>query len=161
MCFSSSCAAAAEFLRPGCLGGGRDADDRYMTKYVFKYGDTTNPTAQVRALADLKIHAVFRQNLGRDDIIHQLRKGMPVPVGYLHKGYVSNPTGSGHWCVIVGIDLDAKQYIVNDPYGDVDLIYGGFPGSQNGHRVRYSFQNFEPRLFVEGEKTGWGLILNR
>jgi hypothetical protein len=63
--------------------------------------------------------------------------------------------------VIIGVDLDTKQYIVNDPWGDVDLIYGGFPGSQNGYRVRYSFQNFEPRLFVEGEKTGWGLILNR
>jgi GH24 family phage-related lysozyme (muramidase) len=161
MCFSSSCAMSAEFLRPGCLGGGRDADDRYMTKYVFKYGDTTNPTAQVRALADLKIHAVFRQNLDRDDIIHQLRKGMPVPVGYLHRGYVSNPLGGGHWCVIIGIDLDTKQYIVNDPWGEADLVYGGFPGSQNGHRVRYSFANFERRWLVEGEKSGWGLILNR
>lgn len=161
MCFSSSCAMSAEFLRPGCLGGGRDADDRYMTKHVFKYGDTTNPTAQVRALADLKIHAVFRQNLGREDILRQLSKNIPVPVGYLHKGYVANPTGSGHWCVIIGVDLDTKQYIVNDPWGDVDLVYGGFPGSQNGHRVKYSFQNFEPRWMVEGDDTGWGLILNR
>lgn len=161
MCFSSSCAMAAEFLRPGCLGGNRGADDKYMTSHVFKYGDTTNATAQVRALAELKIHAVFRQNLSRKDIIAQLTKGVPVPVGYLHKGYVSNPSGGGHWCVIVGIDQDKEQYIVNDPWGEADLIYGGFVGSQNGHQVRYSFENFEPRWMVEGNATGWGLILNR
>jgi len=161
MCFSSSCAMAAEFLRPGCLGGGRNADDVYMNKYVFKYGDTTNPTAQVRALADLKIHAVFRQNLSRKDIVHQLSKGVPVPVGYLHKGYVSNPTGGGHWCVIIGIDLDSGHYIVNDPWGDCDLVYGGMLGNANGAKVRYSFKNFEPRWMAEGDSTGWGLILNR
>jgi len=151
----------AEYLRPGCLGGNRGADDKYMTQYVFKYGDTTNPTAQVRALADLKIHAVFRQNLSRKDIIAQLTKGVPVPVGYLHKGYVSSPSGGGHWCVIVGVDLNKKQYIVNDPWGEADLIYGGFVGSQNGYQVRYSFENFTPRWEAEGQGTGWGLILNR
>jgi len=161
MCFSSSCAMGAEYLRPGCLGGNRGADDKYMTQYVFKYGDTTNPAAQVRALADLKIHAVFRQNLSRKDIIAQLTKGVPVPVGYLHKGYVSSPSGGGHWCVIVGVDLDKKQYIVNDPWGEADLIYGGFVGSQNGYQVRYSFENFTPRWEAEGQGTGWGLILNR
>lgn len=159
MCFSSSCAMSAEFLRPGCLGGGRNADDVYMRQYVFKYGDTTNPTAQVRALKDLRISAVFRQNLTRSDIIDQLRKGIPVPVGYLHKGPVGRPSGGGHWCVIVGVDMDKQQYVVNDPWGEADLIGGGFVGSQNGSKTRYSFRNFEPRWMVEGDKTGWGLIL--
>ncbi len=161
MCFSSTCAMAAEFLKPGCLGGNTGADDLYMTKYVFKYGDTTNPQAQVSALKDLGIHAVFRQNLNRGDIVSQLQKGYPVPVGYLHKGYVSSPQGGGHWCLIVGIDLENKQYIVNDPWGDCDLIHGGMLGSQNGYRVRYSFKNFEPRWMVGKESTGWGLILVR
>jgi hypothetical protein len=158
MCFSSSCAMAAEYLKPGCLGGGRNADDVYL-RAVLKHGDTTNPIAQVRALADLGITAVYRQNLGRQDIIDQLRKGIPVPVGYLHKGPVGRPTGGGHWCTIVGIDLEKLQYIVNDPWGEGDMVYGGFEGSQNGSRVRYSFRNFEKRLMVEGPKTGWGLIL--
>ena len=39
------------------------------------------------------------------------------------------------------------------------MVYGGFEGSQNGSRVRYSFQNFEKRWMVEGPKKGWGLIL--
>lgn len=161
MCFSSSCAMAAEFLKPGCLGGGRNADDLYMTKYVFRHGDTTNPVAQVRALRDLGIQATFRTNLTRNDVISQLRKGIPVPVGYLHKGHVSKPSGGGHWCVIVGIDLNTSQYIVNDPWGDCSLIHGGFLGSQNGSRMRYSFRNFEPRWMVEGNSTGWGLIITK
>jgi hypothetical protein len=161
MCFSSSCAMSAEFMRPGCLGGNRGADDLYMTKHVFKYGDTTNSTAQVRALTELRIHAVFRQNLSRKDIIAQLLKGIPVPVGYLHKGYVSNPQGGGHYGVVVGIDQDKEEYIVNDPWGEADLLYGGFVGSENGYQVRYSFENFEPRWMVEGQGTGWGLILNK
>ena len=158
MCFSSSSAMCAEYLKPGCLGGGRNADDVYL-RAVLKHGDTTNPIAQVRALADLGITAVYRQNLNRQDIINQLRKGIPVPAGYLHKGPVGRPSGGGHWCVIVGIDLDKSQYIVNDPYGDCDLVHGGFPVSASGARVRYSFLGFEKRCMVEGPKTGWGLIL--
>lgn len=158
MCFSSSNASCAEFLKPGCLGGGPNADD-VLLKRVLSYGDTTNSTAQVRALADLGIHAVFRQNLKRQDVVDQLRKGIPVPVGILHKGPISAPTGGGHWIVIIGVDLESGHYIVNDPYGDCDLLYGGYPGSINGARLRYSFRNLEPRWMVEGNGTGWGLIL--
>lgn len=158
MCFSSSTAMSAEYLKPGCLGGGPNADD-VMLKRVLAYGDTTNSVAQVRALADLGIHARFRTNLTRVDVVKQLKKGIPVPVGWLHKGPVSAPSGGGHWSTIVGIDLDTKHYIVNDPYGDCDLVYGGYPGSTNGARLRYSFRNFEPRWMVEGDGTGWGLLL--
>jgi GH24 family phage-related lysozyme (muramidase) len=161
MCFSSSCAMAAEFLKPGCLGGNRGADDLYMTRYVFRYGDTTNSAAQVKALRDLGVHAVFRQNLTRKDIIDQLTKDIPVPVGYLHKGPVSSPRGGGHWLVIVGVDQTKQQYIVHDPWGDCDLIHGGFLGSQNGSFLRYSYRNFEPRLFVEGSGSGWGMVIVR
>jgi lysozyme len=159
MCFSSTCAMAAEFLKPGCLGGNRGADDVYLTKYVFRYGDTTNAVAHVRALKDLGIVAVYRQNLSRSDIIAQLEKGIPVPVGYLHKGPIGRPSGDGHWSLIVGIDQAKKQYIVNDPWGEADLVGGGMMGSQNGSKLRYSFRNFEPRWMVEGDRTGWGLIL--
>jgi lysozyme len=159
MCFSSTCAMAAEFLKPGCLGGNRGADDRYLTKYVFKYGDTTSNVAQTRALSELGIVAVFRNNLSRQDVVDRLSEGIPVPVGYLHKGPISSPSGGGHWSLIVGIDLENSQYIVHDPWGECDLVGGGMMGSQNGAFLRYSFKNFERRWMVEGNRTGWGLIL--
>lgn len=161
MCFSSTCAMAAEFLKPGCLGGNRGADDRYLNQYVFKHGDTTNPVAQVRALADLGLVANYRQNLNRESVLSQLRKNIPVPVGYLHKGPVGAPTGGGHWALIVGVDLNREAYIVHDPWGECDLVGGGMMGMQNGANLRYSFKNFEPRWMVEGNGTGWGLLLVR
>jgi hypothetical protein len=62
MCFSSTCAMAASFLRPGCLQGAGQMDDRYL------------------ALA-------------------QLGRGIPVPVGWLHRGPVDAPpaAASGAW----------------------------------------------------------------
>lgn len=161
MCFSSTCAMAAEFLKPGCLGGNRGADDKYLTQYVFRHGDTTNPLAQVKSLNDLGIMASYRQNLGLSDVIHQLNKGIPVPVGYLHKGPIGAPSGGGHWSLIVGIDMEKSQYIVHDPWGECDLVGGGMMGSQNGAFQRYSFKNFDPRWMVEGKDTGWGLILTK
>ena len=46
MCFSSSCAMAAAFHKPGCLGGAGKPDDRYLA-LVERFGDTTNSQAQV------------------------------------------------------------------------------------------------------------------
>jgi hypothetical protein len=40
MCFSSTCAMAAEFLKPDCLAGAGQRDDRYLA-LVQHFGDTT------------------------------------------------------------------------------------------------------------------------
>lgn len=163
MCFSSSCAMLAEYLKPGCLGSGSNLDDKYMTQYVFKYGDTTNPVAQIRALRDLGIEAALKQNLTPADIMSQLDKGVPVPVGFIHKGPLNALYGDGHWIVITGYDTAAGQWIVNDPYGDCDLVHGGYPGSTNGASLRYSFKNFNKRWSVDtslkyADGKGWGVI---
>ncbi len=163
MCFSSSCAMLAEYLKPGCLGSGDNLDDKYMTQYVFKYGDTTNPVAQIRALRDLGIEAALKQNLTPADVMAQLDKGIPVPVGFIHKGALGALYGDGHWAVITGYDTEKGVWIVNDPYGDCDLIYGGYPGSTNGAGLRYSFKNFNRRWSVDGsykyaDGKGWGII---
>jgi hypothetical protein len=52
---------AAAFLRPGCLAGPGQADDRYLT-LVQSHGDSSDAPAQVAALADLGIRARFRQD---------------------------------------------------------------------------------------------------
>jgi hypothetical protein len=61
MCFSSSCAMAAAFLRPGCLAGPGQADDRYLA-LVQRHGDSSEAHAQLAALAGLGIGARFHQN---------------------------------------------------------------------------------------------------
>ena len=61
MCFSSSCAMAAAFLKPGCLIGKGQADDRYL-QLVQRYGDSTDAAAQVQALASLEDRKSTRLN---------------------------------------------------------------------------------------------------
>jgi len=93
MCFSSSCAMALDYLLPGVLEGHKD--DTYLRR-VEEYGDTTDPYAQIYALDSYGVDAAFRQDLNLSNIETQLRKGYPVPIGVLHKGPSSAPTGGGH-----------------------------------------------------------------
>ncbi len=79
--------------------------------------------------------------------------GRPVPVGWLHKGHVSAPSGGGHYSVIIGYTNDA--WIVHDPNGPAKLVPGGYEQSFNGANQSYSFKNFNPRWIVEGEGSGW------
>jgi lysozyme len=159
MCFSSSCAMAADYVKPDAIKVSEQEDDYYMKNYVFRHGDTTNPTAQIAALRDLGIKAKKVDNLDRDDIKAQIDRNIPVPVGILHHGHVSAPKGGGHWVCIIGYDDNADQYIVHDPYGELDLTNGGYYGSTNGANQRYSYANFDKRWMVEGPGTGWGVII--
>lgn len=82
MCFSSSCAMAAAFLRPGSLqsSSGGQVDDRYL-QLVQRHGDTTDPAAQLAALAGLGIGARFHRDGSIEQLITQLQRGIPCPVG--------------------------------------------------------------------------------
>lgn len=166
MCFSSSCAMLADWIKPGCLGNDINADDTYLTKYVLRHGDTTIASSQTSALNDLGISAIYRQNLTSRDVIEQIKKGIPVPVGYLHHGPISDPRGGGHWAIIIGFDMVAKQWIVHDPFGEANLVGGGFVSGKNGRNCRYSFKNFNRRWEVNssGRYTpgaGWGIIATK
>ena len=161
MCFSSSCAMMADFLNPKAIDVSEQEDDYYMKNYVFRYGDTTSADAQVKALRDLGIKASFRQNLTQADIEAQIVKGIPVPVGILHHGHVSAPRGGGHWVCIIGYDKANAQYIIHDPYGELDLVNGGYYGSTNGASQRYSYANFNQRWMAEGMGSGWGIIAEK
>lgn len=161
MCFSSSCAMMADFLNPRAIDVAEQEDDFYMKNYVFRYGDTTSADAQVKALRDVGIKAIMRQNLTQADIEAQIDRGIPVPVGILHHGHVSAPRGGGHWVCIIGYDKANAQYIVHDPYGELDLINGGYYGSTNGASERYSYASFNKRWMVEGSGSGWGIIAEK
>jgi GH24 family phage-related lysozyme (muramidase) len=156
MCFSSSNAMLLQYLKPGTLKGA-NGDDQYL-KRVQQYGDTTDPTAQIRALSSYGIKARFTKVAGFADLEQQINRGVPVPCGFLHRGPVSAPAGGGHWLIVVGYDRD--HLIVHDPFGEADLINGTTLGGV-ARFARYSRRNFGPRWMVEGANTGWAVIAER
>ena len=158
MCFSSSMAMAIKYLWPQALLG-FNADDDYL-RTVLKYGDTTNPTAQVRAAADYNVRAVFHRNGSLQSLRDRLSAGLPVPVGFLHQGPASAPRGGGHWVLVVG--LTDTHVVVHDPYGELDNVNGGYPQrGKGGREERYSLKNWLPRWEVEGKGTGWFMDVRR
>ena len=148
-CFSSACAMLLKYVKPNSI----TSDDEYMVT-VYKYGDTTEPSAQVTALEQHGLNVEFRQDGGWSDIDSQLAKGFPIPIGVLHHGPVNKPSGGGHWLTIIGRNEDNTAYVVNDPYGEMDLLNGGYQNS-NGSHLLYSKKNLGPRWLVEGPGTGW------
>ena len=168
MCFSSTCAMAAAFLRPGCLAGPNQPDDSYL-RLVQEFGDTTDATAQVKALDRLGIKAVWRQDGSIETLARQVARGIPVPAGWLHKGPVTSPSGGGHWSLVIGWDPVTRQVIMHDPFGEADLVRGGYVSTAlgSGRAVRYSAESWGRRWmagpadayrFTPG--TGWWLDLS-
>ncbi len=145
-CFSSSCAMVAMFY-------GKIANDDAYNLVRQKYGDSTDAQAQLRALRSLGLEANFITNGTTCDIRECIDAGRPVPVGWLHKGHVTAPSGGGHYSVIIG--YDDSGWIVHDPNGEANLANGGYTNNLNGAKQHYSYKNFNPRFIVEGEHSGW------
>jgi GH24 family phage-related lysozyme (muramidase) len=156
MCFSSSCAMLLQYLKPGTLHG-PNGDDQYLRR-VQQYGDTTDPRAQVRALSSYGIRAQFTKVAGFAQLEQQIANGVPIPCGFLHRGPVSKPTGSGHWLIVVG--HTKTDLIVHDPFGMADLVTGATL-SGTARFANYSRRHFSPRWMVEGDLTGWAIIAER
>ena len=152
---------AAVFLRPGCLAGPGQLDDRYLA-LVQRHGDTTEASAQVAALQSLGIQARFRTDGAIDDLIQQLQRGIPCPVGWLHKGPASSPTGGGHWSLVIGWDPTTRQLLMHDPNGEADLVNGGYVNTAigSGQAFRYSERNWGRRWQVEGPGSGWWIQIS-
>ena len=147
MCFSSSCAMLVEALRPGSLKG-TNGDDQTLS-VVQSYGDSTDANAQLQALAHFGVTARL--------IEQQINRGIPVPCGYLHRGPVNRPTGSGHWLVVVG--HTPTHVVVNDPCGEPDLIHGTTLNA-NGmglwfSRLNYRYAGLRLRQALDGGAHRW------
>lgn len=151
MCFSSSMAMAIEYLDPEAFDGD---DDTYLRE-VFKYGDSVSSDAQIKAARALGVPCRFRTDGTIKDLEHLLDEGIPVPIGILHKGPISNPTGGGHWICLIG--YDSEYFMVHDPFGELDLINGGYPkaGPQNGRSQLYSKKNLTKRWLIANNHDGW------
>ncbi len=153
-CFSSSIAMIASFLMPEKI----KSDDQWNA-IRSKYGDTTDVQAQLRALQSVGLKGNFRTDGTVEDIKKEIQQGRPVAVGWLHKGPVSSPQGSGHWSVVVGYTAD-KKLIHNDPYGEAALVEGGYVNSK-GAAIKYSEKNWLPRWEVEGRGSGWYVTVGK
>jgi hypothetical protein len=149
-CFSSSCAMLVECLKPGTLPGAK-GDDKYVEQ-VFKRGDSTDASVQVQTLKHFGISASFKTNgtLGTLDAL--LSQGIPVPIGILHHGPASAPSGGGHWLTVVG--KSGEDYIVNDPWGEINHSNGTYP-STDGKLKKYSKALLDSRWTVASSNDGW------
>jgi hypothetical protein len=159
-CFSSSCAMLCKFLKPNSIGG----DNDYIRE-VFKRGDTTDASVQVQTLKYFGISSRFATNLTFSTLDAVLAQRIPVPIGILHHGPSTAPTGGGHWIIVIGKEIDAKApggcwYVVNDPWGEINNATGTYP-STNGNRVKYSRNLLKARWTVEGDGSGWGLLAQK
>jgi len=145
-CFSSSCAMVARYY-------GKISGDYEYNKLRARFGDTTDPKAQIAALKALGLTATFEMDGTIEELESEITNGYPMPVGWLHKGPVSNPTGTGHWSVVVG--FTPTHIIMNDSYGEANLVAGGYVSNKGGAGVAYSRKNWLPRWLIEGNDTGW------
>jgi hypothetical protein len=149
-CQSSAIAMVVEFLNPDLI---KD-DDEYLN-LVFRFGDTISQTAQSKALNALGLKYQFKQNGTESELIRILDLGYPVPIGILHKGNIQNPTGGGHWITLIG--YDEKYFYVHDPFGELDLINGGYPktGPADGKSQKYTRENLLKRWLIHSKNDGW------
>lgn len=148
-CFSSSCAMIAAFY------GKVKSDDEYNLIRA-RFGDTTDSMAQVKTLRHLGLDAVFTQQMLLADLRQHVSSGRPVAVGWLHHGNYRNPSGGGHWSVVVGTGQNAV--IHHDPYGLCDLVRGGHVSLHGGKFVTFADQYWLPRWQVKGG-DGWAVFI--
>ena len=152
-CQSSSIAMNLAYLRvPGIK------DDLDYLKVVQRHGDTTQQAAHAAALGELKAPGRFISSCSVERAKAELDKGFGLAFGILHHGPVSAPTGGGHYIAIRG--YDASGWLVHDPYGELDLVRGGWArqGQGAGRNQHYSFANTNPRWLLEGPSSGWAWI---
>ena len=123
---------------------------------MLQFGDTTDASAQIKALATYGITARFVQNATFADLEEQIDRGIPVPCGFLHHGPSSAPSGGGHWLTVIG--YTPKAVIVHDPFGEMDVAGGTYPTTR-GARQTYSRKNWGPRWEVEGPGSGWAILV--
>jgi GH24 family phage-related lysozyme (muramidase) len=147
-CFSSSCAMVARYWN-------KIAGDYEYNRIRRQFGDTTDPQAQLRTLKTLGLRATFEMEGTTAILENLLRSGLPTPVGWLHRGPVTAPSGGGHWTVVSG--FTPTHFIHQDPNGEANTQNGGYLNSNKGANVAYSRSNWLRRWLVDGPASGWYL----
>lgn len=147
-CFSSSCAMVARYW-------GKIAGDHEYNRVRRQFGDSTDSKAQILALKTLGLRATFEMEGTTATLENEIRSGFPTPVGWLHKGPATAPTGSGHWTVVSG--FTPTHFIHQDPNGEADIVNGGYLNHKGGANIAYPRNNWLRRWLVDGPESGWYL----
>jgi hypothetical protein len=142
-----------KYLKPNSISG----DDDYL-KYVFSIGDTTDAAVQVQTLKHFGVSSRFETSGTFNLLDSQLAAGIPIPIGILHHGPASAPSGGGHWICVIG--KEGENYIVNDPYGELDNATGTYI-SEAGAKLKYSKKMLSQRWTVEGDGSGWLIVAKK
>ena len=154
------CQSSAIAMNLAYLGVPGIKDDLDYLKVVQRHGDSTEQAAHAAALAELKAPGRFMTSCSVERAKAELDKGFGLAFGILHHGPVSAPSGGGHYIAIRG--YDATGWLVHDPYGELDLVRGGWArqGQGAGRNQHYSFANTNPRWLLEGPSSGWAWIFS-
>jgi hypothetical protein len=145
-CFSSTCGAIARYW-------GRVVSDDEYNRIRRRFGDTTNPQAQLLALRSLGLLASFVSNGSPLLLRQEIAAGRPVAVGWIHKGPLVAPVGTGHWSAAVGYNLSSVRMM--DPNGEADMAGGGYVSVGRGWEGWYSWKNWRRRWEVRETSDGW------
>jgi hypothetical protein len=133
---------------------GKEPTENVYDKLRNRYVDSSTSQAQLDALRSLGLSADFHTDGTTTLLKQEIDAGRPVAVGWLCDGPVFSPSGGGHWSVIIG--YDDTGLFMNDPYGNCDLVDGGYLSHHDGAGLHYPYQNWVPRWRVEGT-GGWML----
>lgn len=149
-CFLTTVAMLIAYLKPLALKGHREPESAYA-KVLYKYGDTTDPNAQVKALLDFGIKAYFTSTASIDDVARQLWLGIPTPIGI---GWST----SGHWLLPTG-RFPGGLY-VNNPYGILhpDGAHGGYYTTE-GFTDTFSWALLKQVFTDLGNEAGYALMI--
>ena len=157
-CFDASAAMVA------ALFGAVQTAEEYGTVRQ-QFGDTIEVSAQVAALRKLGLNAEFRTDGDEAVLEAEIASGRPVMVGWLHRGDLSrneppmcDERGCGHWSVVVG--FSKETFTLHDPMGTPNLLYGGHDATTGGKNIEVSRKLFRERWMVEGEKSGWLILVD-
>jgi hypothetical protein len=154
------CQSSAIAMNLAYLGVPGIEDDIDYLRVVQRHGDTTEQAAHAAALAELKAPGRFITSCSVEWAKAELDKGFGLAFGIVHRGPVSAPSGGGHYIAIRG--YDASGWLVHDPYGELNLVRGGWArqGQGAGRKQHYSFANTNPRWLLEGPSCGWAWIFS-
>ena len=157
-CFTSSAAMVAYFFR-------RVANQEAYEAVRAKYGDTTSVFAHVKALSSLGLQVRFVDNADAEDVMEAIDAGIPVMVGWYHRGNMlrGEPPmcGSeecGHWAILHGYSgrySNDPSWLMSDPLGLPDIERGTHNPALSGYRVSVRQAAFHQRWQVNGPRSGW------